>query len=129
MESALIEFADRLVASVQNTRKKKNSRLVDNIIKFIDEHMADPTLGLSSLSAYFYSNPSYLSRTFKQQVGYTVVEYLTMQRIEKAKSLIKKENKMAYEIGEAVGIPEPNYFGKCFKKYAGCSIQEYRKKI
>lgn len=36
---------------------------------------------------------------------------------------------MAYEIGCAVGIPDPNYFGKCFKKYVGCSIQEYRKKF
>jgi two-component system response regulator YesN len=129
MEACLISVASRLIASVQSVRKKKNSKLVDKILKYIDENMSDPALGLSSLSAHFYLNPSYLSRTFKQQVGYTVVEYLTKQRIERAKELLKNDSLMAYEIGETVGIPEPNYFGKCFKKYEGCSIQEYRKRL
>jgi two-component system response regulator YesN len=129
VEDHLIDFAENIVMGIQNARREKNNTLIDKVLSYINEHMADSTLGLSSLSAQFYTNSSYLSRTFKHKVGYTVVEYLTMQRIKKAKMLLKEGDKMAYEIGEAVGIPDPNYFGKCFKKYAGCSIQEYRKRI
>jgi YesN/AraC family two-component response regulator len=28
-----------------------------------------------------------------------------------------------------VGIPDPNYFGRCFKKYAGVSYSEYCRQI
>ena len=29
--------------------------------------------------------------------------------------------------GDAVGIPDPNYFGRCFKKYTGMGYSEYCK--
>ena len=35
--------------------------------------------------------------------------------------------KRIFEIAEKVGIPNPDYFGKCFRKKMGVSIKEYRK--
>lgn len=129
IESCLIDMAENLTAAVQTVRRKKNNRQIEKILQYMDKNLSDPALGLSSLSSQFYLNPSYLSRTFKRQVGSTIVEYLTVKRIKKAKEMLRIRDQLAYEIGCAVGIPDPNYFGKCFKKYVGCSIQEYRKQI
>jgi YesN/AraC family two-component response regulator len=30
-----------------------------------------------------------------------------------------------YQAAAEVGIPDPNYFSRCFKKYAGMSYSEY----
>ena len=32
-----------------------------------------------------------------------------------------------YMTAKEVGIPDPNYFGKCFKKYTGSSYSELLK--
>uniref|UniRef100_UPI0028B21542 helix-turn-helix domain-containing protein n=1 Tax=Ruminiclostridium cellobioparum TaxID=29355 RepID=UPI0028B21542 len=71
--------------------------------------------------------PSFLSRTFKQHTGFNFVEYLTRLRIQKAIEYFGKYDRMAYEVAESVGIPDPNYFGKCFKKYTGYSVNDYKK--
>jgi two-component system response regulator YesN len=129
IEKRLIQTASELTDATRKIRKKKSSQQIAMVMEYINEHLSDPTLGLASLSAHFYLNSSYLSRTFKHQVGSSIVEYLTDLRIQKAKELLQNSDKMAYEIGAEVGIPDPNYFGKCFKKYAGCSIQEFRKRV
>lgn len=128
IESELSKTAENLASEIQNVRKKKSGQQIATIMEYIDEHLSDPALGLSSLSSHFFINPSYLSRTFKHQTGTTIVEYLTTRRIRKAQELLQNTDRLAYEIGAEVGIPDPNYFGKCFKKYTGYSIQEFRKK-
>ena len=75
----------------------------------------------------FGFSSSYLSRKFKQETGKNFVEYLTECRMEKALELAKKGVKMFVASSE-VGIPDPNYFGRCFKKFSGVSYSEYQAK-
>ncbi|OPJ59860.1 response regulator transcription factor [Clostridium oryzae] len=102
---------------------------INEIISYISQNISDSTLTLSSLAAHFYINPSYLSRIFKQQKGANLVEYLTRMRIQEAIAYFNETDKMAYEVAELVGIPDPKYFGKCFKKYTGYTINDYKRKI
>jgi len=39
--------------------------------------------------------------------------------------LIKSEGK-TYEIAQAIGFTEPNYFSFCFKRHEGVSPSQYR---
>ena len=86
----------------------------------------DPQLNLTSAAQQFGFSSSYLSRKFKQETGKNFIEYLTECLMEKAIELAKKNVKM-YKASGDVGIPDPNYFGKCFKKYTGVSYSEYGK--
>ena len=52
------------------------------------------------------------------------MEYLTNCRMRKAMELAATGMKM-FCASEQVGIPDPNYFGRCFKKYTGKSYSEY----
>jgi YesN/AraC family two-component response regulator len=36
-----------------------------------------------------------------------------------------KKGELMYLTAKEVGIPDPNYFGKCFKKYTGKAYSEY----
>ncbi len=98
----------------------------DQIIKYIEENYKDPQLNLTATAQHFGFSSSYLSRKFKGETGKNFVEYLTDCRMKKAIELAAKNVKM-YKAAEEVGIPDPNYFGKCFKKYAGVSYSEYAK--
>ena len=38
---------------------------------------------------------------------------------------LAKSNMKMYRTAAEVGIPDPNYFGRCFKKHTGMSYSEY----
>ena len=96
------------------------------IKKYLDDNFADSKLNLASMAQQFGFSSSYLSRKFKQDTGKKFVEYLNELRMEKARDYAKKGTKM-YVAAAEVGIPDPNYFSRCFKKYTGMSYSDYMK--
>ena len=106
----------------QETATEENS--MDRIKNYIENNYKDSKLNLAFVAGEFGFSASYLSRRFKQETGRNFVEYLTECRMEKALTLAKKGTKMFVTSSE-VGIPDPNYFGRCFKKYTGKSYSEY----
>ena len=77
----------------------------------------------------FIKNAYSLSRfksKFKETVGITPAEYVTMQKIELAKRrLIEGEESIA-ELAYNLGYSSSNYFCSVFKKMMNCSPQNYR---
>ncbi len=100
------------------------SQSVQKIRRYIERNYTDPSINLTSVAHQFGFNPSYLSRKFKNETGRSFVEFLTECRMEKAIELAGGNEKM-FCTATAVGIPDPNYFGRCFKKYTGRNYSEY----
>ena len=94
--------------------------------KYIEHNYTDPKLNLAYVAQHFGFSASYLSRKFKQDTGKNFVEYLTEVRMETAKKLAGKGSKM-FQTASEVGIPDPNYFSRCFKKYTGVSYSDYNR--
>lgn len=103
---------------------EKDDMPIKQITAYLDTNFTDSTINLASVSQRFGFNSSYLSRKFKNETGKSFIEYLTGCRMEKAIELAKNNEKMFFTAG-AVGIPDPNYFGRCFKKHTGFSYSEY----
>ena len=101
-----------------------DSSAIDIITDYIKANYKDSTINLASTAQHFGFSASYLSRKFKNETGKNFVEYLTECRMEKAIELAKQSYKM-FITAKEVGIPDPNYFGKCFKKTTGMSYSEY----
>ena len=94
------------------------------IMKYIEDNYTDSCLNLASAAQHFGFSSSYLSRKFKNESGRNFLEYLTECRMKKACELAKAGVKM-YQASAEVGIPDPNYFGRCFRKYTGVNYSEY----
>ena len=97
---------------------------IDQIKKYIEANYTDSKLNLTSVAQTFGFSASYLSRKFKQETGKNFVEFLTECRMNAAMKLAQTNMKM-FNASNEVGIPDPNYFGRCFKKYTGMSYSEY----
>jgi YesN/AraC family two-component response regulator len=52
------------------------------------------------------------------------VEFLIECSMNAVMKLAQNNMKM-FNASTEVGIPDPNYFGRCFKKYTGMSYSEY----
>ncbi|SDB19675.1 MULTISPECIES: response regulator [unclassified Butyrivibrio] len=94
------------------------------IKQYVKDHITDSTLNLAFVAQNFGFSSSYLSRKFKQDTGKNFAKYLTDLRMKKAIKYAEQGYKM-YQTAAEVGIPDPNYFGRCFKKYVGMSYSDY----
>ena len=111
-------------SETKDEKESTDSSAIDIITDYIKANYKDSTINLASTAQHFGFSASYLSRKFKNETGKNFVEYLTECRMEKAIELAKQSYKM-FITAKEVGIPDPNYFGKCFKKTTGMSYSEY----
>ncbi|SHH94632.1 AraC family transcriptional regulator [Clostridium grantii] len=100
--------------------------LTSNLLNYINLNLGSK-ITLDLLEEKFFLNKYYLSHYFKDNTGFTLMEYLTYKRIMKAKELMLK-NKPINQLYMTVGFKDYSNFYKSFKKITGLSPREYKKK-
>lgn len=123
----LKEITILTIESVKSIHRGKTNNIVKDITNYLNENISNPHLSLSGVAKTFHFNSSYLSRIFKQKTNYSFIDFITRLRIEKASSLFRTTDLKLYEVAEKVGILDPKYFSKCFKKHTGLSVNEYKR--
>jgi two-component system response regulator YesN len=119
------QLVSLLCELTESHQRQKIGEAVSKAIQNIQENYSDPDLSLSAMSRKLSFNSSYLSRAFKEFTGKTFSEYLIEMRINTARAILERSDCKAYQLAQLVGIPDPNYFTKCFKKVIGVSFQSY----
>ena len=95
------------------------------VIKFINQNYTEK-ISLIDISRQVNLNENYLCRVFKEQTGKSIVNYLNEVRMKHAASLLLDGNVYMKEIAAAVGIDDPFYFTRLFKKYYNVNPSEYK---
>jgi YesN/AraC family two-component response regulator len=70
----------------------------------------------------------YFSRTFSQELGISPWEYLNRYRMAQAKLLLQTTEDSMQVIARRVGIPDPAYFSRVFRRVVGESPSAFREK-
>lgn len=120
MEQALCTIAGALPSGA-----KANGN-VEAAIRFIEAHFTED-LSVERISDAVQLNAAYLSRIFKQDTGKTILEYLTIRRIQESKKLLLSTKRNIHEIAQAVGYNNTNSYIRFFRKYEGVTPGEFRK--
>ena len=84
-------------------------------------------INVTDIADEFGLTPNYLHAIFKQVKGITIIDYLTSYRMNLAKVYIERFGLRAYEAASAVGIDDPAYFSRVFKKMFGKSVNCFKK--
>lgn len=84
---------------------------------------------LDNLCFLFGTNKTTLCKSFRQEYGTTVLNYITSLKIHEAKYLLRQNKMTATQIAEALGYESIHYFCRQFKKTTGQSPTEYAKTI
>ncbi|WP_269522721.1 AraC family transcriptional regulator [Coraliomargarita parva] len=84
------------------------------------------TINFEKLAGSLYISPDHLRHLFKQNVGESPIQYLIRKRLDAARELLTFTNQPVHKIAEQVGLENPYYFSRIFKKRIGCSPSEYR---
>ncbi|MBJ8350003.1 helix-turn-helix domain-containing protein [Streptococcus zalophi] len=87
----------------------------------------DKPIATEDLAKHFGYSESYLYKKIKEELGITLTDYLNRYRIKRAIQLMMSlPDVKAYEVSEAVGFSDYNYFGKVFRRYTGLSFTEFK---
>lgn len=95
------------------------------VAEWIDQHYAEE-LSLTALAEMYYVESSYLSKVFRQEMGETLILYITHKRIQKALEYMADDTMRLSEVAFVVGYDDYTYFSRVFKKIMGMSPREYR---
>ncbi|WP_025708013.1 response regulator transcription factor [Paenibacillus graminis] len=102
-----------------------SSSIIEEIKLYVEKQL-HRNITLKQISDVLNFNCAYLGQKFKQHENMSFNEYLLLRRME-AKLLLETTEMKIYEIADAVGYTEIDWFYKKFKEYTGTSANEYRK--
>ncbi len=100
---------------------------VTEVASYISAHYVEAD-SLDQVARRFYMSKSYLSRIFKEVTGYTVNEYINVNRIQKARELLSESSLSIAEIARFLGYGSLTYFEKIFRQHTEISPLKYRKR-
>jgi two-component system response regulator YesN len=121
ISTALNEFLE-LVYSSQDSRKITQ---VTPAINYIDANY-DKAITLAEIARASHLSASRLAHVFKEQMGITLIDYVTGVRIEQAKELLLATDQSCTEICFQVGYNNQSYFTRTFKSVVGMTPRRFR---
>lgn len=125
----------KLLASAIETRKNDSqnqsgkyfSEYINVAVEYINHHLDDEELSITTVAAQIYLNPVYFGRIFKSTLHMSFKKYVLTARMDFAKKLITKGNESIATICAQVGIPNPSYFTQLFKQHTGMLPSDYKR--
>lgn len=101
-------------------RQKRLAReRAERVIALLRRNLVEP-LSLGALSREVGCSPFYLSRTFSQQTGLTIPQYLRKLRMERAAELLRSGRYNVTEAALEVGYSSLSHFSQAFCQTMGC---------
>ncbi len=126
----LYRYIQYLVTWDQSHRhdRQEEISLVDQIKNYIRDHI-DQDLNRDKISNEFFISKDHISHLFKDETGMALIDYINKEKINRAKTLLIETNMSVSLIAVETGFVNFSYFSRLFKKYVGCSPNEYRKNL
>ena len=127
---AMEGLALEMIAAASNdyaaSRRPKSSRWLNQTREFLHAEFAK-NLTIEKIAKIAGVHPSHLARSFREQVGYTIGEYVRRLRVEFASHQLSSTDASLGEIAAVAGFSDQSHFSRTFKTYFGVTPGEYRK--
>ena len=109
-------------------RERRRAANMNAVMRYLDEN-CNSDITLNALADKYYMNASALARSFKAACGVTVINYVNLRRVEKAKSLMESHSLPVSVVAEMLGFKTTTYFERVFKQNTGMTPTEYKKRL
>jgi len=119
---------EALLCVVNRQHSCESHTLFERVSTYIHEYYYQ-SLSIASLAEQYNVNRNRLSYVFRKYAGMGPAEYLLNYRINIAQEMLFTSDASVQQIAQTVGIDDPFYFSRVFKKQLGISPTEYREKF
>jgi AraC-like DNA-binding protein len=134
IKTYLEQLLIRLVRSEGSAQEKKQlmktnkEMLYANLTRKVIDYLTvnrNKNITLSNVCKYCNLGKSNLQVIFKENTGFSVMEYFRYLKIEEAKIMIRETDETFTEIAFHLGYDSIHYFSRYFKKATGMTPSEY----
>lgn len=124
----IVKVLEKMTDQIYQTRNAKNYQRLKRALDFIEQHCGE-SLTIEQVAREAYLSASRLSHIIKDELGMTLIDYLSKTRVQKAKERLNQREVPIAQIAQEVGFSDQSYFTKVFKKVEGCTPKDYRKNL
>lgn len=125
IQSLLITILCDYAKMVNKIKRKEYSNAVKSCIDYIYMHLYEE-VSVKQMGNNLNFNENYLSRIFKDEVGKTISEFITHEKIEEAKRLLILTDFTIIYISVVLHFHDQSHFTRVFKKETGMTPKKYR---
>ncbi|WP_400243670.1 AraC family transcriptional regulator [Niallia sp. JL1B1071] len=115
-----------LFHALATEKSAKGMHYINKAIAFIQHNLEDD-LSVPKIAGEVGINKSYLHKLFKDYTSYSIGEFISKKRLERACFLLINSNKSITEIAFQTGFNSRQYFSNTFEKNFSMSPRNYRK--
>lgn len=108
--------------------KSADEKLMEKVMKIINEHIADPKLNVEMISSEVGISRVHLHRKLKELTNQTTRDFIRNIRLHQAAELLASKNLSVSEVADATGFTNLSNFSNAFKELFGISPSEYMEK-
>ncbi|MBB3128838.1 two-component system response regulator YesN [Paenibacillus rhizosphaerae] len=109
-------------------RLRKNRKIIGEVQTYVRENL-DQTIVLREIAERFAFSPNYLGQLFKEEVGIHFSDFVTKERMNRARELMHDSKLKIYEVASAVGYKNIMHFNRLFKEHFGLTPSEMRRQL
>jgi len=120
----LIDVA-RMAGDVVEDLTRAGEPLLADVFAVIERRHAEP-LSLREVADEIGMTPGHLTTVVRRRTGRTVVEWISERRMAEARILLAETDLSVGEIARRVGMTDPGYFSRMFRRAHGTSPRTWR---
>ena len=102
--------------------------LIEQVKNYISDHLNEK-LVVENIAARFHYSRARLSTIFKASSGVSINEFITNERMSRAKFLLQEGKLSISQIAEVLGYPSAQYFTNKFHQQIGCPPSKFTKTL
>ena len=110
---------------VKKEAQEKQDDVIHQAKHYILKHIQE-NIYVEEIADEVHLNAQYLMRLFRKETGFSILEYITEERIKLAKELLIQTDYPINRVADNVGYGNYSYFTKIFKKNVGQAPAAFR---
>ena len=123
----LTEFVYARLSEENSVLPPSERMYVARAERYVLEHYTS-RLSVGEIAAQLGISEGYLHRVFKRVKGIGILEYINRHRVSVALELMRIKGLTLAEAAANVGVEDPSYMSRLFKKVTGMSCRDYLSK-
>jgi AraC family transcriptional regulator len=125
LQALLLWLAGLLREKEATPRPRPVDEAVEQLLAWIEEDPAH-TWSSGELAERLEVSQNHLARAFRRRFGRTISRYILERRMELARHLLRETSLPVKAVAERVGLADPQYFNKLFRRTVGTSPSAFR---